>query len=145
MAVVEDDFGADERFDAGFAGGFPEAGGAGEGVAVDQGDGGQAELDRSVNEVFGLRGAFEEGEGRGAVELGVLHRSVVRCGVAAVASAKTPRREGIAREGIAASQLNHGGTEAHRGAQRHRIGFGPSHIAGLDADFADDTDPSHLI
>ncbi len=54
-----------------------EAGGAGEGVAVDQGDGGETEFDRAVDEVFGLRGAFEEGEGGGAVEFGVFHGSGV--------------------------------------------------------------------
>jgi hypothetical protein len=62
-AVVEDDFCADEGFDARFAGGLPEAGGAREGVAVDQGDRGEVELDGSVNEVLGLRDSFEEAEG----------------------------------------------------------------------------------
>jgi hypothetical protein len=69
--IVQDDLGSDEGFDPRFAGGFPEAGGAGEGVAVDQGDGGEAEFDGAVDEVFGLGGAFEEGKGGGAVEFGV--------------------------------------------------------------------------
>ena len=74
--VIQDHLGPDQRLDPGFAGGLPEAGGTGQGVAVDQGDGGQTELDRPVDEVLGLGGAFEEGEGRGAVELSVTRAHV---------------------------------------------------------------------
>jgi hypothetical protein len=63
LVVVKDDFGADEGFDPRLTRRFPEARGAGEGVAVDEGDGGEVELDGAVDKVFGLRGAFEEGEG----------------------------------------------------------------------------------
>ena len=41
----------------------------------------------------------------------------VIAGIADVANTKTRRHEGIAHEGTAASQLNHGGTEAQRGTE----------------------------
>jgi hypothetical protein len=42
-----------------------------EAVAVEKGDGGDFEFHRTLNEVFRLRGAFEEAEGAGCVELDV--------------------------------------------------------------------------
>jgi hypothetical protein len=46
--------------------------GAVEAVAVEEGDGGDFEFLGAGDEVFGLRGSFEEGEGRRGVELDVI-------------------------------------------------------------------------
>ena len=46
--------------------------GAVEAVAVEEGDGGDFEFLGAGDEVFGLGGAFEEGEGAGGVELYVI-------------------------------------------------------------------------
>jgi hypothetical protein len=46
--------------------------GAVEAVAVEEGDGGDFEFLGAGDEVFGLGGAFEEGEGAGGVELDVM-------------------------------------------------------------------------
>ncbi len=63
--------GADQRLDPRLAGRLVEAGGAVDAVAVDQGDRRQPQPRRPGDEVLGLRGAVEEREGRGQVELGV--------------------------------------------------------------------------
>ncbi len=65
------DFCADVGADAVFLGGGVEAGGAVDAVAVEQGDGGEVELDGGADEGLGLRGAFEKAEGAGGVELDV--------------------------------------------------------------------------
>ena len=51
--------------------------GAVKAVAVEEGDGGDFEFLGAGDEVFGLGGAFEEGEGAGGVELDVISNSAV--------------------------------------------------------------------
>ena len=112
IIFLQDDFGADEGFDPRFAGGLPEAGGAREGVAVDESDGGEVELDRAVDEVFGLGCAFEEGEGRGAVEFGVVHGS----GLIAVEPRGRKGRKDIATSHFEPQRAQR--TQRHRNASR---------------------------
>jgi hypothetical protein len=50
-------------------GGLVEAGGAIDAVAVEQGEGGEAEVGGAGDEGFGQRSAFEEAEGRAGVEI----------------------------------------------------------------------------
>jgi hypothetical protein len=66
------DFGADGSADAVAFGAGVHAGGAVDAVAVEQGDGGELDFEGALDEVFGLGGGFEEGEGAGGVELDII-------------------------------------------------------------------------
>ncbi len=78
MAVGAGDFGADVGADAGLFRGHVEAGGAGDVVAVEDGEGGEVERGGAGDQFFRDGGAFEEAEGGAGVEFEVpaSHRSL---------------------------------------------------------------------
>ena len=71
MAVGAGDFGADVRADAGLFRGHVEAGGAGDVVAIEHGEGGEVEFGGAGDQFFGRGGAFEKAEGGAGVQFDV--------------------------------------------------------------------------
>ena len=71
MPVGASDFGADVRADAGLFRGHVEAGGAGDVVVVEDGEGGEVERGGAGDQFFGDGGAFEKAEGGARVEFDI--------------------------------------------------------------------------